>query len=163
MNVFQLPARTYGWLFALNATGIVVCSQINGHLLHAVNLRRVLRYANLGQFAAAGLLVAATISAWGGLYAVVVPLYFYVGLVGFVFPNATALAMADHPKIAGMASALIGTAQFGAGAIASSILGLMGNSSAVPMALLIAACAGLGLVMNLWMLRTAAPQSVLAA
>jgi DHA1 family bicyclomycin/chloramphenicol resistance-like MFS transporter len=60
-------------------------------------------------------------------------LFLVVSPVGLVGPNATALALADHPSIAGAASALLGVAQFLIGAVAAPLVGLAGTGSALPL------------------------------
>ncbi|HYF25519.1 MAG TPA: hypothetical protein VD931_07265, partial [Baekduia sp.] len=58
---------------------------------------------------------------------------------GFVLPSATALALADHPTVAGGASAALGVVQYTTGAVTAPLVGLGGSTSALPMVLLMAA------------------------
>jgi DHA1 family bicyclomycin/chloramphenicol resistance-like MFS transporter len=51
-----------------------------------------------------------------------------------VLPNASALALADHPTIAGSAAGVIGVFQYLLGAIAAPIAGAGGSQTAWPMA-----------------------------
>lgn len=62
----------------------------------------------------------------------------YMSSLGFVLPNVIAAALASQGRNAGSAAALLGTAQFGAGAVIGMLLGALGNGTAVPMAGLIA-------------------------
>ena len=57
-----------------------------------------------------------------------------MSLMGAVLPLASALAMAPMGRIAGSASAVIGTLQFGGGAVVGVMLGALGRASAWPMA-----------------------------
>ena len=57
---------------------------------------------------------------------------------GQVIPNATAAAVNLFPKLAGTASASLGTAQMGMGAVASLLFGLLHNGTSTPMAALMA-------------------------
>jgi DHA1 family bicyclomycin/chloramphenicol resistance-like MFS transporter len=75
-----------------------------------------------------------------GLAGTAVLLFAYISSVGCLFPNTTALAMAEHGNKAGSASALIGTLQFSLAAIAASAVGALNNGSALPMAAVIASC-----------------------
>ena len=90
----------------------------------------------------AGLLVVAL----SGSVSVVAMLFASV-LIGWgngqVIPNATAAAMNLFPKLAGTASASLGTAQMGMGAVASLLFGLLHNGTSTPMAALMA---GMGLL-----------------
>jgi MFS transporter, DHA1 family, multidrug resistance protein len=55
-----------------------------------------------------------------------------------VLPNAAALALADHPRTAGSASALLGLTQFATGALAAPLAGVAGSHTALPMAIVMA-------------------------
>ena len=79
-------------------------------------------------------------SGFGGFAGILVPLFFYIACHGFVLPNTTALAMAPHGRVAGSASALLGTFQFVGGAIAGSLVGAFANGTPVPMAAVVAGC-----------------------
>jgi DHA1 family bicyclomycin/chloramphenicol resistance-like MFS transporter len=62
-----------------------------------------------------------------------------VSSVGIVLPNSAALALADHPRNAGSASALLGLTQFATGALAAPLAGVGGSHTALPMAIVMAA------------------------
>ena len=61
-----------------------------------------------------------------------------VSSLGFVLPNATALALSGHPRTAGSASALLGVLQFAIGAAAAPLVGILGARTALPMAVVMA-------------------------
>lgn len=73
-----------------------------------------------------------------GLVGILPALFVMVSSLGMVLPNATTLALADHPRTAGSASALIGVLQFALGAAAAPLVGVSGTGTALPMALVIA-------------------------
>lgn len=138
-----VPAERFGFLFGLNALGLIAASQINHRLLARHSGRSILAAATLG-FAIATLLVAANVmTGIGGFIGLLVPLFFSVASLGFIAPNTTAAAMALHGRIAGAASALLGILQFGVGALSVGLVGLFADGSARPMGLVIAAC-GIG-------------------
>jgi DHA1 family bicyclomycin/chloramphenicol resistance-like MFS transporter len=56
-------------------------------------------------------------------------------------PNCTALALSNHASRAGVASSVIGAAQFALAAVVMTLLGGLHDGSALPMVLVIAACA----------------------
>jgi DHA1 family bicyclomycin/chloramphenicol resistance-like MFS transporter len=86
------------------------------------------------------ILVAVAVSGWGGLPAVVVALFAFVASLGFIGSNATALAMEEQGSRAGIASAALGSTQFLVAAGASSLVGVLNDGSARPMAAVMAAC-----------------------
>jgi MFS transporter, DHA1 family, multidrug resistance protein len=55
-----------------------------------------------------------------------VPLFVVIASVGLVFPNATTLALANRPEVAGSASAMLGVLQFVLGAAAAPLVGAVG-------------------------------------
>jgi DHA1 family bicyclomycin/chloramphenicol resistance-like MFS transporter len=76
-----------------------------------------------------------------GVGAVLIPMFVVVSSLSFVFPNSTALALADHAGVAGTASALLGVLQFLVGALVAPLVGAGGTESAVPMAAIMTAVA----------------------
>jgi DHA1 family bicyclomycin/chloramphenicol resistance-like MFS transporter len=76
------------------------------------------------------------------------PVFVYMCATGFVFPNGNAIAMMRHGNMAGTASALLGTNQFVIAAATTIILGWIDNSSAVPMAIVIAASGAAAALLN---------------
>ena len=54
--------------------------------------------------------------------------------------SPSAIAMMRHGNMAGTASALLGTNQFVIAAVTTIVLGFIDNSSAMPMAIVIAGC-----------------------
>ncbi|HEY1370211.1 MAG TPA: Bcr/CflA family efflux MFS transporter, partial [Gaiellaceae bacterium] len=137
-DIYGLSPQTYSLVFGANALGIVCASQVSGHLVERTGPARLLA-AGLAACAAGGvgLLVAVLLDA--GLAGVLPSLFLTVSSIGLVLPNATALALADHPRTAGSASALIGLVQFVVGAAAAPLVGIGGATTAVPMAVVIAA------------------------
>ena len=80
-----------------------------------------------------------------GLTAVLPPLFVLVSSIGFVVPNAVALALSRHPEAAGTGSALVGVIQSGIGAAGAPLVGVAGTTTALPMAVVIAA-SGMGAI-----------------
>lgn len=147
ISLYKVPTEHFGWLFGAVAAGMVIASQVNGRMPHRIPVWRVLRNANLVQLAAGLFLLFAVLSGFGGLPAVFLGVLTYVSAQGFVFPNGSAIAMERHGKIAGTASAMLGTNQFLIAAAAATLLGFLDNP-AVPMALVIAGCAIASTVLN---------------
>jgi DHA1 family bicyclomycin/chloramphenicol resistance-like MFS transporter len=137
-DIFGLSPQIFGLLFAINAVGLVVTSQVSARVVGRVGPRRLLT-VGIAAGAASGVCFLLAVLAHGGL-ATVLPCFFVL-LSGFalVGPNVTALALAPYPHVAGTASALIGLMQFGIGAAVAPLVGVAGTHSAVPTATVIAA------------------------
>src|SRR5258708_37099959 len=139
MEFYKITPQQCAVLFGANAVGIIVVSQVNSRVLHRYPAARILKAANLIQCASGLALVVAAVTR-AGVLLTWAPLFTYVSCIGLTFPNGSALSMAKHARIAGMASALLGTNQFGLAAIATAILGIIPSATPVPMAAIIAIC-----------------------
>ena len=64
----------------------------------------------------------------------VVPLFLYVSVTGFIVANAIAGALNLSPAHTGALSALIGATQYGTGIAGSALVGALTNGTPVPMA-----------------------------
>jgi DHA1 family bicyclomycin/chloramphenicol resistance-like MFS transporter len=148
IQLYGVSPEHFGLLFGFNAIGIVIASQINAWLVHRFGPALLLRIALLVYFAAAIALLAAALTN-AGLAAVAAPLFFAVAMMGVVPPNAMALALEPYPRAAGSASALGGAMQFSVGAPVVALLGLLHDGSALPMAMIVIACALVALAINL--------------
>jgi len=62
----------------------------------------------------------------------------FVASLGWIFPNAVAVAMKPVPEQAGSASALIGTLQFAFGSVSGTVVSAFHTGTATPSVLLIA-------------------------
>ncbi len=147
ISLYKVPTEHFGWLFGSVAAGMVTASQINGRMPRRIPIWKVLRVANLVQLVAGLLLLACVLTGFGGLPSVFACLFAYISAQGFVFPNGSAIAMMRHAKIAGTASALLGTNQFLIAAISTTFLGFIDNP-AIPMAIVIASCGIAATVLN---------------
>lgn len=151
ITLYGIPAQDFGWLFGLNALGLIAGSQYNRRLLLRHSADAILRRANRATVMLGLVLIAVTVSGRGGLPGLLIPLFGYLVTLGFTGPNAVALALADQGMRAGSASALIGTLQFGIATLSSAMVGLLGSASALPMAAVIAGCGLLAYGAHRWL------------
>ncbi len=143
-DVYGASPQTFSLLFGLNSIGLVAVGQINGKVLVGrVPLDRALAAGLAVIVAAAVALVLMTTGVFGavGLVPVAAGLFVLMSAMGLAMPNTNAQALTRTPHAAGSASALLGTSQFLIGAIASPLVGIAGARTAVPMAVVQAACA----------------------
>jgi DHA1 family bicyclomycin/chloramphenicol resistance-like MFS transporter len=136
-DLHHLSAQSYAGVFAVNALGLVVAGQVGAALVRQVGPRALLAAGLSAQAAGAAALVVA-VAAGLGVRGIVVSLFTLVAAVGLVLPNASALALADHPDIAGSAAGLLGVFQFAVGALVAPLAGAGGGRSAWPTAVAIA-------------------------
>ena len=140
-EVYGASPQLYGVLFGLNAVFLVAGAQVNAHLLATRSPRSLLR-VGLVMLVVAGVALVVIVSLpKAGLATVMAPLMLQMASWSFVQANALALALTDHPEVAGTAAALLGVSQYAFGAFTAPLVGLGGSDTALPMALVIAACA----------------------
>jgi DHA1 family bicyclomycin/chloramphenicol resistance-like MFS transporter len=142
-----LSPQLFAVVFGVNGLGLIVAGQGGRMLVGRVGPEALLRAAQAIQLLGAILVLASAVADLG-----IVPLlagfFLVVSMTGIVVPNATTLAMLDHPERAGSASGLLGVAMFASGAIAAPIAGVAGDS-AVPMAItMVASAAGACIVLR---------------
>ncbi|MER7003164.1 multidrug effflux MFS transporter [Dactylosporangium sp. NPDC000555] len=144
---YGMSEQQFALVFAAGAVGLIGATQLNVWLLRRWTPQRILSGALLAGVAAGGVLLLLAATGAGGLAGVLVPLWTVLAAVGLAMPNAPALALSRHGEAAGTAAALLGAVQFGLGAVAAPLVGVLGVG-AVAMAIVVfggMAAAGLAL------------------
>jgi DHA1 family bicyclomycin/chloramphenicol resistance-like MFS transporter len=136
-SIYGLSPQAFSFIFGANALGIAIMGQLNGRLVGRVSPQRLLAAA-LVAVATGGTTLLLAVLAHLGLVGILPALFVVVASQGMVLPNATALALADYPSMAGSASALLGILQFSIGAAVAPLVGVEGATTALPMAAVIA-------------------------
>lgn len=153
IRLYHVPVQHYGFLFALNIVGLMVGAAINSRLVLRYGVDRLLHHGVAVLAAAACALALAAITGVGGLLGLVIPLFVFMGCISFIGGNALAGALSVFPSVAGTASALAGTVQFGLGALSGAAVGALYDGTAVPMAAVIAAMGLTSLLVHRFVVR----------
>lgn len=144
IELHGISPQRFGFFFGANAIGLIGASQVNRRLLRRFNAQQVLKVAFSVNTLAALLLLAAGITGTGGFPVQGALIFVCLCMTGLLYPNVTALALAPFRSEAGSASALLGTIQYTLGATAGALVGMLHNSTAVPMIATMAACGLVG-------------------
>jgi len=123
----------YGISFGVNALGLAGFSAISARLAGSRSVRG-LAGTGLAMCLAAVVAIVVVVAIGAPAWLLAPPLWLAVSSLGLVFGNATALALAGVAGVAGSASAVLGALQFGLGAVVSPVVGLGGEHTAVPLA-----------------------------
>ncbi|KOG39246.1 multidrug effflux MFS transporter [Streptomyces resistomycificus] len=137
-EIYGASPQTFSLLFGLNSVGLVIMGQVNGKLLVGrVSLDKVLAVGLVvvGLAAVALLLMSAGVFGEVGLVPIAAGLFVVMSAIALTMPNAQALALMRVERSAGSASALLGTSSFLVGAVAAPLVGIGGEGTAVPLAL----------------------------
>ncbi|MCT2543837.1 MULTISPECIES: multidrug effflux MFS transporter [Streptomyces] len=145
-EIYGASPQTFSLLFGINSVGLIAVGQINGKVLVGrISLDKALAFGLSVIVLAAAALLLMTSGVFGkvGLVPVAAGLFVLMSAMGLAMPNTNAQALMRTKHAAGSASALLGTSSFLIGAIASPLVGIAGEDTAVPMAVVQLVC-GLG-------------------
>jgi DHA1 family bicyclomycin/chloramphenicol resistance-like MFS transporter len=134
IGTYGFPAKAFGVIFALNAAGLIGCSQINRFLLRRHTTDRILAVSSRFALGFAIALAVAAFTGWGSYWTVLPGIFCVLASYGFMAANTTAGALNIDPHRAGVISAILGAGSFGAGALASGAAGVLHDGTARPMA-----------------------------
>ena len=123
---YGLSEQQFAVVFAGGAVGLIGATQLNVRLLSRWTPQRILGGSLLTGVAAGLVLLIFAATGFGGLPGVLAPLWTVLAAVGLVMPNAPAIALGRHGAAAGTAAALLGATQFGVGALAAPLVGVLG-------------------------------------
>lgn len=134
---FGLSANQFALVFALNGVALIGGAQVNAALVRRVAPVRILRVALPISLTLTLALLTVVHVLPHDLLPLLVVLWLLMGMINFVPPNASALALTRHGAIAGTAAAVIGGLQAGVAGIISPLVGVLGGN-AVAMATVMA-------------------------
>lgn len=147
-NYFHMNVANFGFLYAMNGIGIAIGSAIPGLLATRVSESQQIRFVLGSTFMTA----LALISSWflfNSLLTVTILVLLMVFQFGMLFTLTTSVIMNLSLKNSGGISALLGLSQNAIGGIMSPVVGVMGSQTYLPMAISIAGCIGLSLILFL--------------
>jgi DHA1 family bicyclomycin/chloramphenicol resistance-like MFS transporter len=139
-RVLGMTPVLYALSFGAGGAALVIANLLNARLAPRVGSRRMLLLGLSLTSAAAVALVALTLTGTLAIGSFIACAFVLTGGTGFTMSNTSALALARADAARGAGSALLGSTQFLVGAIASPIVGLWGEDTAVPMALVSVVC-----------------------
>lgn len=123
IEYYHVSPQMYGLLFGFNVLGMMAANFLNARLLRAIGSARLF---HLGTWilALSGIVLALDARfGWGGLAGLVLPLFFYMSMNGFIVANSVAGALAAFPHKAGSASSLLGAMHYGSGILSAALVG----------------------------------------
>ncbi|NGX85870.1 multidrug effflux MFS transporter [Rahnella sp. Lac-M11] len=138
ITYFGVEPQHYGWLFAVNIVGLMAVSMVNRRLVHRYPLETLLRFAVCIAMLAALMLALATGAGIGGIGLIAAAVFVFFAMNGVIAATSTAAALDAVPNVAGSASALMGSLQYGSGIISSLLLALLSDGTPWTMGWIIA-------------------------
>ncbi|MBS4179560.1 Bcr/CflA family multidrug efflux MFS transporter [Lederbergia citrea] len=135
-NIYGASPQLFSLLFGMNGIGIMIGTQIVGRFSDRISETRFLNIGLfMASFASLALLIVVIFN--GPLFAVVIPIFFFVSSIGIISTSSFSLAMESQAHVAGSAAALLGLLPFVLGSITAPLVGIAGEHTAVPMGAII--------------------------
>jgi DHA1 family bicyclomycin/chloramphenicol resistance-like MFS transporter len=159
MNIYKVSEREYGWIFAILAFAMIGSTQLNHFLLKRFRSEQVIFVTLIYQTLTGLALAYGTWAGWYGKIELIALMFVFLTGQGLTNPNAAALSLAPFSRLAGSASALMGSLRMGMGGLISAAVSLLHNGTALPMVGMMTLCAVGGLVVLL-LGRTRTPYQV---
>jgi DHA1 family bicyclomycin/chloramphenicol resistance-like MFS transporter len=141
-DTYGFTPQQYALAFGLNSAGFMLFGHLAARTSERWSLRGTLA-AGLVLCATGALGLVAAGAAALPVETVVGSLLVLVSGVAATVPPATTIALADHPHVAGTASALLGAARFAFGGLSAPLVGLFGAPVLLPLGVVAATCIGL--------------------
>lgn len=151
---YGLSPTFYSIVFSCNAVAFIGMSQLNGWLSRKIGLRKVIRGAVFGYSTMMVMLALVTSLGVDRLDVMAALLFGGYGFLGMIIPTAAVLALEHHGRIAGTASAMMGTIQFVTSAVVIGLGGLFFDGTSLPMVTVIALCSVVVFLLSLVVLRS---------
>jgi DHA1 family bicyclomycin/chloramphenicol resistance-like MFS transporter len=142
IKTYGIAPAAFGWVFGLNAVGVIGANQVNRYLLRRWLPEQVLARSSVIATGFAALLTVAAVTGIGERWSVLPLLFMSLASLGFIQGNTMAGALNVDPRRAGSNSALLGGVSFGTGALASALAGVLHDGTPRPMALVMLVALG---------------------
>jgi DHA1 family bicyclomycin/chloramphenicol resistance-like MFS transporter len=146
---YQLSPLQFSLLFALNALGLVVAAIITPRLHATFGVLKTYRLVNCAYFVVLGILLVLMLTGLTHLAVLSAGLFVAVALLGVLMPSGSQLALMQQGQHAGTASALMGSLQFGSGAVITAISGALAHFGGLGLVAVMSACAAVSALLCL--------------
>lgn len=135
---FNVDSRYYGFLFGINVLGLTIVSVFNRRLIDRVPLFRLVITTILFSFLISLVMLIMNSLNDKSLLSVAVPIFIIFSSNGIIASATNAIALSYVPSNSvGIASALLGSFQYGSGIISSLLLSIWNSNHPIPMAWII--------------------------
>ncbi len=144
-NVYHLSALGFSYIFGLNSCAIILAGYVNSKLAHVFPTIKMLEWS-LWQFAIGGTLFLVAMLMEAPLIVTCVILLLAICTVSVYGAASFSMALSNHGKMAGGASALLGFFSMASAGATAPLVGIAGSDTGVPMGIIMTISAALALV-----------------
>lgn len=129
----KLSPSVFGMCFGVVACGVMLGSFLAGRVSRKLGVDRMVRLGTAVCLLAGAAGIGMALDRIQTVPAVIAPMVVYTFGMGMIMPNAMAGAVGPFPRMAGLASALMGFVQMALSSAAGAIVGHLTSTSALPM------------------------------
>ncbi len=147
INQYGVSEKQYGWIFAFIASAMIGSTQLNHLLLKKFKSEQIIKFTLCYQSVIGIVLIVGTYYGWYGKFSLIALMFIFFTGQGLTGPNTSALSLAPFTRLAGSASALMGSWRLGAGGIISALVSVFHNNTALPMVATMSLCAMISLIL----------------
>lgn len=135
MQLYHVSQESFGWLFGINATGLIFASQVNRMLLKRFKSVEIIPVALMINCIAA--LILFIVGPHASLPLLMLLIWLTLCVVPVIAANTITIAMYASQRNKGVTSSIVGISQFISASLASTLLGVFHNGTIYPMITLI--------------------------
>lgn len=148
-NIYALDKTQYSYIFAINALGVMAVASSIAKLSNRFSTRAILRVGLLLCVCGAAGIICAVLLMPSSLLILELPLFVVIAGFGAVASTSVAEGLSAISGSGGVASGFFGVVNFTFAGAVSPLVGIMGEKSALPMALLMFVCSFFALLLFL--------------
>lgn len=148
-QLLGFSAQQFGWIFSITASSLILGNQFNRMFLEKYSSQQIAIKASAVQLFFGIILIIVAIR-FLTLPNILIPLIIYVLCNGMITPNAMALALRPFTKNVGSATAMMGSCQMAANAIATGSMSYFHNNTALPMVIFMSGATTIGLCIQIF-------------
>ncbi len=137
IGMLGVTPDTYGFYTLVPVAGYVVGGFISTRISARLGILAMTRLGTAVNLSGGLLIAVLAFTAELSVIALIGPMFIFSLGMGLHLPNAMAGAIADHPEIAGTASALLGFFMMGTGALGSALVVALPHADQIPMTLVV--------------------------
>jgi len=145
IEIYGLSKREFGFVFSGTAVGIVCIGILNTRMLKRFELRKIIRMASIIQLISASVIIL-IIYYNAPLSVLLIFIFIFLSMLGFILPNATALYLIETSSVSGTASALVGSMSYLSAFLITSLLSMLHNNTAYPVFFVMWGCVAVALI-----------------
>lgn len=140
LDYFAFPPEYFPMLFGANVILNMILSLLNNVLLKKHKTLNIIRFGVFMQLLAGIVLLIATLPAEASFVPVFIGIVWFVGSIGMIIGNGTALLLNLVPELSGSANAMIGLTRFLFGSAAGFIIAIFHTDNLSPIGFVMLSC-----------------------